>query len=69
MKAALCYTLTMKGVYKMSKSELFTFIMAAADRANEMLVIDREFNYQSGIDFSKFLNHVLQCCEAASCIK
>lgn len=54
----------------MTKSELFNFIMEAADRANEMLVIDRNFDYQSGIDFSKFLNHVWQCCDAASvCIK
>lgn len=53
----------------MSKHELFNFLMAAADRANDMLVIDRELNYQSGIDFLKFLDHVHQCCMAAeSCI-
>ena len=57
----------------MNKSELFTFIMGMADRANEMMVLDRKFDYQLGIDFSAFLNHTLNSCNAAGvvnqCIK
>lgn len=52
----------------MTKSELFTFIMGMADRANEMLVLDRKFDYKLGIDFSAFLNHTLTCCDAASAV-
>lgn len=49
----------------MTKQELFTFIMGMADRANEMLVLDRDFGYELGINFSAFLAHTLNCCEAA----
>ena len=49
----------------MNKQQLFEILMGAARRANELMVLDRDFNYQLGIDFFKFSKHVHNCCDAA----
>lgn len=49
----------------MTKSELFVFMMSMVDRAQSLLVSDREFDYQLGINWTNFHHHVMYTLEAA----
>ena len=49
----------------MTKSELFAFMMGMADRAQSLIVSDREFDYKLGIDWEKFHHHIIDTLEAA----